>query len=671
MKLKKILASILGIAMVLGTMGITVLAAEETTCVAKVGSVECVDATAMVNALNNAFGDVTVEIYGKVETNGFGLKNSNITKLSFVGMAENAEICVDGISYIDVRYTGYPVEYTGLTLSHINAGQNIDGYLPQYFSTYNGGNVTYTNCTFPNGVTACGSVAGTTYKFVKCTFNNRTSGFYSLWVYGNSTNVLIDGGIFSGVRGIKMYSEGSNDFSNLSVSEATFSDTITEKYAIVLTKGESVTLIDNTFNNTTGTIQIDDDCASLIEGKTVTIDGRKYIVDSENLNLEETTPAETTVAKIGETYYESLQAAAAAAEASASTSEIVIEILDDITLDTGIIFEKSSNITINGNGHTITLVDDPEHAAADDWYANAFRPVNQPTGFSITDEAYYSEKAGSVFTLNDMTLVNKKSGPTDVYSSGHTGRARYLTYAYAEKVYYNNIDFIGGVTSSANTYFEGCTFTTDDPEEYCLFVDHEYSSEDNKYEIEVNNCTFNPASTAYGGLKIANQDAELVLTVEDTTFNSVPNKAAINADTNVSATLSNNVYNNCLIGTYKSDDNSPVTKTNETITTQTELAQNTNTTVTYNTSQILTVEKASGSVTTNAENAESIAKKWCAYKFEIVPDGSKINVKVEADGKESQNKTQELANIEAKNVSVGVTVTGVDNLTSIAVTTVE
>lgn len=289
MKLKRIMAMVLCFAMVLSTMSFSAFA-EDATYVAKVGDIECVDAAAMISELNNASGDVTVEINGKIKTTGFGLSNSNITKLSFVAMTDDAEICVDGVSYIDVRNTNYPIEYTGLTLSHINAGQNIDGFLPQYFSTYNGGNVTYKNCTFPNGVTACGSVAGTTYEFTDCTFNNTTSGLYSLWIYGNSTNVIVDGGTFSGVRGIKLYSEGSDDFSSLSVCRATFSDTITEKHAVVLTKAESVTLTNNTFNNAKGMVQVDDDYASLIEGKIVVIDGAKYVVDSDNLALKEVFP---------------------------------------------------------------------------------------------------------------------------------------------------------------------------------------------------------------------------------------------------------------------------------------------------------------------------------------------------------------------------------------------
>ncbi len=343
---------------------------EEVPPVAKVGDVKCADATEMLNALKTASGEVTVEIYGKLTTGGFGLDNSNIEKLSFVGMTDDAEICVDGVSYIDVRYTKYPVEYTDLILSHINAGQNIDGFLPQYFSTYNSADVTYTECTFPNGVTAGGNIPGTTYTFNDCTFNNTTSGLYSLWIYGNSTNVVVDGGVFCGVRGIKMYSEGSDDFSSLSVSEATFSDTITEKHAIVLTKGESIALTDNTFNNTKGIVEVDDDHASLIGGKTVTINGTEYIVDSESLALKEVTPTETVVAQTkdinGNVIKEYADFESALAAACADNSVARIEILGDIT-QTEVISAKYYDITkdltigsADGENYTVSIkpVDD-------------------------------------------------------------------------------------------------------------------------------------------------------------------------------------------------------------------------------------------------------------------------------------------------------------------------
>lgn len=286
MKLKRIMAMVLCFAMVLGTMSFNVFA-EETTYVAKVGDVECADASEMLSALNAASGEVIVEIYGKLETSGISINNANIEKLSFVGKSTDAEIGVDGASYIDVRSTQYPIEYTDMTLSHTNGAYGIDGRLQEYFSTYNGGNVTYTNCTFPNGVTALGSTAGTTVTFNQCAFNNLTSGKYSLWVDGNGTEVVVNGGTFCGVRGAKLFAENGSAFSTLEVNSATFSDTITEKAAVVLTRGEKVVLEDNTFENTTDKVQVDDDYASEINGKTVIIGDTEYTVDSDNLALEE------------------------------------------------------------------------------------------------------------------------------------------------------------------------------------------------------------------------------------------------------------------------------------------------------------------------------------------------------------------------------------------------
>jgi len=442
MKLKRILALVLCFAMVLSTMSFNVFA-EETAYVAKVGDVECADASAMISALNSASGDVTVEIYGKIVTSGFGINNSNITKLSFVAVSDDAEICVDGVSYIDIRYTNYPIEYTGLILSHINAGQNIDGFLPQYFSTYNGGNVTYKECTFPNGVTACGSVAGTTYEFTDCIFNNTTSGLYSLWVYGNSTNVVVNGGEFCGVRGIKMYSEGSDDFSGLSVSGATFSDTITEKHAIVLTKGESITLTDNTFNNPKGTVQVDDDYASLIDGKIVIIDGTEYTVDSENLTLEESTPAGITVATVDGTPYTYLQDALDAAVAG--EGNVTVEILEDIVLTSvdwnpvTVSAPKYPVVTVNGNGKTITGLNDMLFAGT--WAGGSGLIINDLT---IADSAIVNDKddakgtvgvgafigfpqASATVTLNNCHLVDSSvegghwTGGLIGYAAGYEG----------------------------------------------------------------------------------------------------------------------------------------------------------------------------------------------------------------------------------------------------------
>ena len=340
MKFKKLLAVVLSIAMVLSTMSFTVFA-EETAYVAKVGDVECANVTEMLNALNAASGEVTVEIYGKLETSGFGINNTNIEKLSFVGKTDGAEIVVDGAAYIDVRNTNYPIEYSNLTLSHTNGAYAGD------------------DCKFPDGVTALGNANGTTVTFNNCVFNNLTSGKYSLWVDGNGTNVIVNGGEFCGVRGAKLFAENGAAFSTLEVNGATFSNTITEKAAVVLTRGESVVLEDNTFNNTTDKVQVDDDYASEINDKIVVIDDKEYVVNSDNLTLEGTDPVATVN---GEEFTDLQEAIKAAAPAG------TVVIVDDVVVDKWIMFAETMSIgngnlitlningmTINGNNHTLTI----------------------------------------------------------------------------------------------------------------------------------------------------------------------------------------------------------------------------------------------------------------------------------------------------------------------------
>ena len=223
--------------------------------------------------------------------------------------------------------------------------------------------------------------------------------------------------------------------------------------------------------------------------------------------------------------------------------------------------------------------------------------------------------------------------------------------------------------------FNKCTFNQNSSNAYNVWT---YGAK----AVEFNDCTFNSAGKS---VLVYNDGGNgTALKVDDCEFNAsavVEGKAAIEIDSSLlkeGMAFDIDVENSTAIGfdngsmsgnslwNNKKGDKEEVTTQNST--TQTALsAENNSTTVTYGEKPVANVEKADGTVFADATDA----KKWCAYKFEIVPVGSKINVKVEADGKESQNKTQELANIEAKNVSIGVTVTGVDNLTSIAVTTVE
>ncbi|MBQ9694782.1 MAG: hypothetical protein IJV69_08510, partial [Kiritimatiellae bacterium] len=312
--------------------------------VAKIGTTEYTTFAAAITAANSMTGDVTIEIYGKVETTGVGLTGA-YDSITFVGKTDDAEICINGIGYFDARSNDSNVNFKDLTLRKINGSYAIDGRLNEYFSTYSAGIVTYTNCTFPTGVCALGSGDGKTVKFSGCNFNNTTSGQYSLWIDGNATNCVVEDSEFNGVRGIKLYAENGAKFSEVTVTGTTFSSTITEKHAVVLTRGESVELTGNTYNNTKGTVEVDDDYASEIEGKSVVIEETEYIVDSDNRTLVEPDPA----AKIGETGYATLQEAL---DAAVDGDTVVLQA--DITEDVLFVQKTAVDVIVDGNGKTLT-----------------------------------------------------------------------------------------------------------------------------------------------------------------------------------------------------------------------------------------------------------------------------------------------------------------------------
>lgn len=273
-----------------------------------------------------------------------------------------------------------------------------------------------------------------------------------------------------------------------------------------------------------------------------------------------------SVAFVDGTYYSSL--AAIPAEKDKAGEKVVIELLDDVIMDYGVLFENATNITINGNDHTITLKNNAVHQAAyDTWvengsntssdtraYSNPYTAANQPTGFSVTNGSNTSPE-GSVITINDAEIVNQKSGYKVIYRNGHDFRTSYYTYAAADKAVYNNVDFVGGVSTTKNAEFYGCTFTEDESirnDMYCLFIDNEYSAVGADVSVIIEDCEFNPGDI-YGTVKAANKNGQAEISVSGSTFTNCPNKPAINADTNMEMTFTNNTFTGCENGIYDAD----------------------------------------------------------------------------------------------------------------------
>ncbi len=199
-----------------------------------------------LTAANGMTGDVTVEIYEKVTLNSS--LSGSYSSIKFVGNDTDAEIYLDVQGYITA--TGKKVAFEDLTLSKSAGGFITNaGFMNVAFGVYDVTEVTYTRCNFANGAYAGSGVV----TYIDCTFK-RSHEKYGLWAYGN-VDVTVYGGKFDDYRGIKMYAEGAAKTVDLTVQNVDFS-AVSDKPAIVLTYGESVTLEGNTYSST-GTFELD------------------------------------------------------------------------------------------------------------------------------------------------------------------------------------------------------------------------------------------------------------------------------------------------------------------------------------------------------------------------------------------------------------------------------
>lgn len=198
-------------------------------------------------------GVISYEINGKAEINGTGwvqiLKAglSDAKEVRFVGGTDNAEIRITGeLVVLADQENDIDVSFNNLKLTKPNPAYGGDyGHSTNYFTTWlrntnaAENTVTYTNCEFPNGV--CNNQYGKTV-FNNCSFDNGTTGLYNLWVYGG--DVQVEGGTFTGTRGMKVYTEGAPEtVPAVEVSNAEFNG-LTEKAAVVVSKAADVS-----FNN--------------------------------------------------------------------------------------------------------------------------------------------------------------------------------------------------------------------------------------------------------------------------------------------------------------------------------------------------------------------------------------------------------------------------------------
>lgn len=283
------------------------------------------------------------------------------------------------------------VSFENLKLSHpggaYKSGNGSVGHMTNYFAcvlrnaNQAENTVTYTKCTFPNGV--CNNQYGKTV-FDNCQFTNATGGLYNLWNYGGNTEVK--NSTFTGVRGIKTYNEGTLAVAPTVKVENTTFTSLSEKAAIVASKATDITLTNVSATGCNeGLFQKDIENGSLkttiaangtgISGKfditaTTTADAAKdefnisagtftskvsndYCADGFEVkaNADGTTygvveAATAAAAQIGEKEYATLADAIAAAQDGQT-----VTLLTDVTENVEI--SKGKRVTLDLNGKTL------------------------------------------------------------------------------------------------------------------------------------------------------------------------------------------------------------------------------------------------------------------------------------------------------------------------------
>ena len=450
----KLLSILLCLAMALSLLPTAALADETTGAgTIKVGNASYESFSDAVNAATPDERDViTYEISGKVDVTATGWVQvakaglTDLSKVEFIGITDDAEICItQGEAILADQSYDIDVSFEDLKLTKLNPQWAGDfGHSTNYFTCWlrninaAENTVTYTNCTFPNGV--CNNQYGKTV-FNNCKFTNNTAGLSNLWNYGGETKV--EECTFTGTRGIKMYNEGTlPNPPSIEIKNTNFTG-MTEKAAIVVSKAANVTL--NTVDATDcikGLLQKD------IEGST---DEQKVTIEANGTGIS----GEFNIT-------DQKDAEAAKNEFNISGGEFTSEVKQDYCKDGFEVkagadgkytVEKSNDVAkvggtgyptldaafeaLNGTNHTLTLIDGSAWTYKD-VYWSAGSQVGSEDTLKAAMEAAYAKNAESI------TIICKPNAMITT-SPAHIDVTGDIT------VYANGADF-GGNDLSIGTY---------------------------------------------------------------------------------------------------------------------------------------------------------------------------------------------------------------------------
>ena len=497
-----------------------------TTYVAKVGGNEYATLEAAIAAATpDENGVITYEIYGKAKVTSNDswiqvLKTglSNVTKVVFVGMTTDAEIIITNPTSVlaDQEYD-IDVSFEKLTLSH-PGGKWVDdlGHTTNYFacllrSTGAAENtVTYTSCTFPNGV--CNNQYGKTV-FDSCEFTNSVAGMYNLWSYGGNTEIR--GSTFTGTRGIKAYNEGTLPVAPTVKVENTTFNGLTEKAAIVVSKATDVTLAGITATGCTeGLLQKDIEGGSLkttIEANGTGISG-EFNITATTTEAAAKEEFNITAGTFNGTVSKDYLAAGVKQDASGNIVEDYVAKIGTVkygTLDDAIkAVENGGTIVVNAGEYTLN------------------------GSLTYTGKAFTIKAADGMDVSFDMSKAVALHGAKITFEGvifDYKTNGNYIGLQHTDTLVYNKCTINGMVFLYAtNETFNSCTFEQTNKDAYNVWT---YGAKN----VEFNSCTFNCVGKS---VLVYNEgtNTKTDLTVKDTKFiasDPVEGKAAIEIDTSL------------------------------------------------------------------------------------------------------------------------------------------
>ena len=449
---RKLLSILLCLAMALSLLPTAALAEGETTGAGtiKVGGETYSSFSDAVNEAEPDGGVITYEISGKVDvtaTDWVQVAKAGLTDLSkveFIGITDDAEICItQGKAILADQSYDIDVSFEALKLTKLDPQWASDfGHSTNYFTCWlrnknaEENTVTYTKCTFPNGV--CNNQYGKTV-FNNCQFTNSAN--YNLWNYGGNTEVKDSA--FSGVRGIKTYNEGTLTVApTVKIEQTTFSG-LTEKAAIVVSKATNITLTNVTATGCTmGLLQKDiegstDEQKVTIEANGTGISGDFNItaeMGAEAAKNEFNISGGTFTSEVEQDYCKDGFEVKAGTDGNYTVepSEYVAKVGG-----TGYPTLDAALAALNGTNHTLTLIDGSKWT-----YDNVYWKAGTESGSAATlkaaMEAAYAKNAESI------TIICKPNA-TITTSPAHIDVTGDIT------VYANGADF-GGNDLSIGTY---------------------------------------------------------------------------------------------------------------------------------------------------------------------------------------------------------------------------